>query len=613
MRTRSLWILLALFVLASGARTQDREHFFRFTIRQKTELDFLTRMISIDNVVRDTVYAYATERQWSGFKALGYGATELPYPGSQDEHRMADSPEGIMAWDTYPTYQGYLAMMRQFASTYPTLCRLDTIGLSVQGRQILALKISDNVQVREDEPQFLYTSTMHGNETVGYVLLLRLADYLLTQYGQATPEGERATALVDNMEIWINPLFNPDGTYRLGGDTTVSNAVRGNAHGADLNRNFPDRIDDTSNTTTGREAETQAMMRWSWKHNITLSANFHCGVQVINYPWDNGAPSGSYSACPDDAWYINLSRVYATPNPDMMGGGFPNGITNGCDWYAIFGGRQDWMYLRNGGREVTVEISNAYNPAGSTLPLRWTNNKESFLAYMEEALKGIRGTVIDATTGLPLRARIDVVSIPNVPVFTDSAVGDYHRLLLPGTYAVIAHSAGYVTDTITNIAVTGSAATRADFLLQPNPTTVLQHVDSDWNLLSLPLTVNDPRPSAVYPSATSPAFSFQPSSGYGETDTLRNVTGYWLKFDAAQNVSVTGVPRARDTVQVQAGWNLIGASTTSVPVGSIVEIPSGIVASPYFGYAGSYSAADTLRPGKGYWVKVTDDGVLILR
>lgn len=613
MRTRLAFLALLLFILVPAARPQDREHFFRFTIKQKTELDLLTRMISIDNVVRDTVYAYATDAQWSAFRALGYAAAELPYPGSQEEHRMADSPGGIMAWDSYPTYQGYLAMMRQFASSHPSLCRLDTMGLSVQGRQILALKISDNVQVREDEPQFLYTSTMHGNETVGYVLMLRLADYLLTQYGQATPEGERATALVDNMEIWINPLFNPDGTYRLGGDTTVSNAVRGNAHGTDLNRDFPDRINDTSNTTAGREAETGAMMRWSWKHNISLSANFHCGVQVVNYPWDNGAPSGSYSMCPDDAWYINLSSVYATPNPDLMNGGFTNGITNGCEWYAVFGGRQDWMYLRNGGREVTIEISNAYNPAGSALPQKWTNNKESFLAYMEEALKGIRGTVVDATSGARLRARIDVVGIQNVPVYTDSAVGDYHRLLLPGTYAVIARAAGYVPDTITNVVVTGPAATRADFLLQPLPHTIQQHVEADWNLLSLPLTVNDPRPTAVYASATSSAYSFQPSTGYALADTLRNVTGYWLKFGAAQNVSVTGTPRGRDTVQVLAGWNLIGASTSAVPATSIVEVPPGIVTSPYFGYTGSYASADTLVPGRGYWVKLTENGILILR
>lgn len=465
------WILLG-FSFVCTVSAQEIEHYFRFAISQKSELDLLTHVISIDNVIHDTVYAYANEREWDAFQRLGYRVIELQHPGSQYEHVMSNGPAGVLDWDTYPTYQGYLTMMRQYAASYPAICRLDTIGLSMQGRLIIALKISDSVDIHEDEPQFFYTSTMHGDETVGYVLLLRLADYLLTSYNQPTLEGGRVTNLVNNMEIWINPLFNPDGTYRLGGDTTVNNARRGNANGVDLNRNFPDRIDDTSNTTTGREAETQAMMRWTRIHNFTLSANFHGGSQVVNYPWDNGAPSGSYSMCPDDPWFIHLSRLYATPNPDLMTGGFINGITNGCAWYAIFGGRQDWMYWWNGGREVTIELYNTKNPPGSLLPQRWTNNKESFLAFMEEALKGVRGVVTNAVTHAPLRARIDVVGFANVLVYSDSSVGDFHRLLLPGTYTLVARGPGYYTDTVSNVIVTDSTATRVDIALQPTATSV---------------------------------------------------------------------------------------------------------------------------------------------
>ena len=468
---RSFFLIISLASIAGAA---DTEHYFRFMIREKSELDRLTRIISIDNVVHDTVYAYANPQEWEAFRAMGYQVVELPHPSSLYEHVMSDAPLGILDWNTYPTYQGYLTMMRQYAATYPSICKLDTIGYSVQNRQILALKISDSVGIHEDEPQFFYTSSMHGDETVGYVLTLRLADYLLTQYGQPTTEGERVTNLVNNMEIWLNPLSNPDGTYRLGGDTTVSRATRGNANGVDLNRNYPDRIDDSVNTTTGRATENQVMMRWVWKHNFSLSANFHGGSQVVNYPYDNGTPSGTYSICPDDAWFIHLSRAYATPNPDIMSGGFTNGITNGCEWYAIFGGRQDWMYTWNGGREVTIELYNTKNPAGSVLPQRWTNNKESFLAYMEQALKGIRGIVTDLGTQAPVRARIDIQGIANVPVYSDSIVGDYHRLLLPGTYTLIARAAGYYPDTVRNILVTDSAATRVDVALRSTATKIVE-------------------------------------------------------------------------------------------------------------------------------------------
>lgn len=467
MRPKAIVLLTCIAVLAAAAAAQDTERYFRFVVRQRSEVGRLARSLSIARVAGDTVYAYAADQDRPHLRSMGYDLEDLPHPGSGTTQAMASTPSGMAAWDRYPTYQAYLEMMRDFAARFPAICRLDTIGLSAQGRLLLALKISDNAAVREDEPQCLYTSSMHGNEVVGYVLLLRLADYLLNNYGVATAEGTRATRLVDNIELWINPLFNPDGTYRLGGDTTVANSRRFNANGYDLNRNFPDRIADSNNTTSGRQPETAAMMTWTAKHNFSLSANFHCGVQVVNYPWDAGAASGSYSACPDDAWFTHLSREYATPNPDLMGGGFTNGITNGCEWYAVFGGRQDWMYVWHGGREVTIELSNANIPAADTLPTFWQHNQESFLAYLEQSVLGIRGVVTNAVTGAPVKAQVDVLGIPNVPVFTDSAVGDYHRLLLPGTYSLVVRASDFRPDTVDAIEVTATAATRADVALQP--------------------------------------------------------------------------------------------------------------------------------------------------
>ncbi len=85
---------------------------------------------------------------------------------------------------------------------------------------------------------------------------------------------------MDNLEIWINPLANPDGTYGLG--NTISSPTRYNANGYDLNRNFPDPI--TPNTV--KQKETLDMIRFMRKHKFVLSANFHSGSEVVNYPWD---------------------------------------------------------------------------------------------------------------------------------------------------------------------------------------------------------------------------------------------------------------------------------------------------------------------------------------
>ena len=468
-------------IISTPLFAQDDEHYIRLIINEKTSLHQLTKLISIDDVVADTVYAYCNAHQWNTLQKMNFTIEELPHPSSLYRHIMADSPDEMKTWDKYPTYAAYLQMMKQYSINYPDICMLDTFGYSVNGKQLLALKISNNVHQREDKPKFFYTSTMHGDETVGYVMLLRLAEYLLTNYNDTTAAGQRVSNIVNNIELWINPLANPDGSYRLGDDTTVNHARRYNANGADLNRDFPDRIDDTVNTTEGRQKETKAMMEFCAKNRFNLSANFHGGAQVVNYPYDNGTPSGTYSLCPEDAWFIHLSRIYATPNPDIMNGGFTNGITNGCEWYAIFGGRQDWMYHWYGGRETTIELSNIKNPAGSTLPQKWENNKESLLAYIEESLKGIRGIVTDGQNNHPLRAKIEVQSIPSSPVFSDSAVGDYHRFILPGTYNLIISAAGYFPDTVANVVVTDTAVTYLNIALQqntvfvPNELRVQQH------------------------------------------------------------------------------------------------------------------------------------------
>lgn len=460
--------MLIITLLTRVSYCQFPEHYFRIPLTQDVDLNKLTKIVSIDNVENGYIFSYANEEQWIKVKQMGYEVEELPHPSSLYDHEMRSARP--LEWDTYPTYSAYKNMMWQFASDHPEICRLDTIGYSVQNRLLLALKLSDNVNQNENEPEFFYTSSIHGDETVGFILTLRLADYLLSQYGQNTPEGIRATRLLNNLEIWINPLANPDGTYRLGGDTTVNYSTRYNANGKDLNRNYPDRISDTNNTLTGREPETQAMMKFASKRNFTMSANFHGGTRVVNYPWDNGAPSGQYSVCPDDAWFIIASKAYATPNPDLMNGSFPNGITNGCQWYAIFGGRQDWIYWWYGGRETTIELWDVKNPPGSVLPLRWNNNKESLLAYMEQALQGIGGIVTDSSTSQPVKAKIYVYNIPNSFVRTDSSAGDYHRLLLPGTYSIIFTATGYITDTVHNIVVTDSMETRLDHVMRRNLT-----------------------------------------------------------------------------------------------------------------------------------------------
>ncbi|RKX27102.1 MAG: zinc carboxypeptidase, partial [Candidatus Zixiibacteriota bacterium] len=255
-------LLVALLMTQAAVA---KETYFRFSVDSREELSKITRIISIDNVKDGIVHAYANEKELAAFEELGYDYEILPHPSSLVEIQMASDAKDLEDWDTYPTYEQYVAMMYQFEIDYPAICQIDSIGHTVDGRGLLFAKISDNVGVEEDEPEVMHTSTMHGNETTGYVLCLRLIDSILTSYGTDT----YITNLVDETEIWICPAANPDGTY-ASGNHTVSGATRYNANGYDLNRNFPCPVNGPEPNGT-RQIETQFMMNFADAHSIVIA------------------------------------------------------------------------------------------------------------------------------------------------------------------------------------------------------------------------------------------------------------------------------------------------------------------------------------------------------
>jgi hypothetical protein len=137
-------------------------------------------------------------------------------------------------------------------------------------------------------------------------------------------------------------------------------------------------------------------------------------------------------------------------------------------------------------------------------------------------------------------------------------------------------------------------------------------IHARWNILSVPLVPSsgDLRKVALFPSAISPAYAYEDQ--YVLKDTLEPGRGYWLKFDSAQTVGMTGLGRTLDTVAVSKGWNLVGSLTDEFPSAAVGSQPPGIIESPFYGYSNGYSAADTLEPFHAYWVKVSQNGLLFM-
>ncbi len=135
-------------------------------------------------------------------------------------------------------------------------------------------------------------------------------------------------------------------------------------------------------------------------------------------------------------------------------------------------------------------------------------------------------------------------------------------------------------------------------------------VKKKWNMLSVPLLVQNYQKSSLFPSAISAAFAYQ--GGYVSKDTLENGAGFWLKFITDEFVSISGYTIPDDTITVSSGWNMIGSISSPVAVVDITSDPPAMITSSFFGYDEGYSTTDTIYPGKGYWVKVTQPGSLIL-
>ena len=476
---KKIILLALLFVSFSAvfAQKAPREYIIKMNFQNRQEIEQITRLVSIDEVEGNTIIAYANPKELEVLDAKGYSYTIIPKPDlSSRVINMATTVAEMANWDRYPTHSVYVQMMQDFATNYPNICKLDTIGFTTENRPILVVKISDNVNEEEAEPEVFFTSSMHGDETTGFIIHLRLIDYLLSNYGSSTEIDD----IVNNMEVWINPAANPDGTY-AGGDDNVSGATRSNANGVDYNRNFPDPEDGDHPDGNAWQPETIAMMAFAEEHSFVLSENSHGGAEVVNYPWDTWPDLHA-----DDDWWQRVSHAYAdlaqANSPAGYIDGFNDGITNGYAWYTVAGGRQDYMNYFHHCREFCLELSDTKLLSSDMLPDYYDYNYQSLINYAKEANYGIQGVVTNAS-GNPVDAEIIIVGhdFDNSHVVTDPDVGDYYRPIEAGTYSVEVSAYGYIPQTFDNITVTQGQATILNVTLQSASTVSISGTIVDAN------------------------------------------------------------------------------------------------------------------------------------
>ena len=303
------------------------------------------------------------------------------------DHGAAGEGTRSVSFQAYHGYDDMVGIVNDLVSEYPEIASLRDLGDTSQGRDILAVKVSDNVGVDEaTEPDILYMGAHHGNEPISVEVPLYLLEFLLTSYGN----NGTVTKWVDTREIWIIPMVNPDG---------VEAGTRKNANGTgvDLNRNYDQNwgtqgtsSDPNADTYPGQyafsEPETKAIRDLAIDQGFELSMSFHSYGEIVYYPWGNTletvSPRGGLLA--DIASEIVERNGYQPYEGNMDG------------TYLTSGDSDDWLYSE-GTLPFTVELSTVYRPPESFIPGICEQNLDSSLYLLDIADKPETASLSDWT------------------------------------------------------------------------------------------------------------------------------------------------------------------------------------------------------------------------
>jgi len=381
-------------------------------------------------------YVSEAEKEWLMTQGISYTI-------------IYDSFAQMNGWDTQPAllkdftdYESLTTQLQEIVDNYPDIAQLYDLGQSVQGRTLWGLKITDNPLVEEDEPEVRICGCHHGNELMSVELPLLLAWYLVENY-ETDPSIQN---LVEERETWIIPMVNPDGRQAN---------TRYNANGVDLNRDYGYMQGVYGDFYT--QPETRIIREHALDNNFVLSLSFHTSGDIVNYVWNyKGQPVA------DNDVVVMLSEQYGSHNGYW--------VVEGFDWYQTKGDTNDFSYGCRGDIDWTIEVQN------NDIPEAWDLNRDAMIEIIEAADIGLRGIITDAISGEPVSATVWVEEA-YWPCFTDPKVGDYHRVLLPGTYTVHYTANGYEEE-IRTVVVDESEPTIQDVSLQRESTYYAQQVTS---------------------------------------------------------------------------------------------------------------------------------------
>lgn len=568
-------ILAALLIIISAVNTERviqieiPNHDAVYQLQDKVDL-------AIIDVSDNFVTAYADDARIKELEALGYKVTILISDYQQELEKI------LQAYHSYPQVCSIMTVINQ---SYPGITKLDTLGFSILGRPILAMKVTDNPAIEEPEPEIRLVGAHHGNEKISTEITLAFLQYLTDSYAL----NPQVQYLVDNREIWLIPIFNVDGH--------VANR-RTNNNSVDLNRDYG-YMWSGSGSSPGpfSQPETKLMRLHSEANNIALEYEYHSTASYVNYLWDHHPKDP-----PDSGLIISISQRYA----DSTYGSSTTRLTkiNGYDWYVVRGSAQDALFGVWGGFATTIETR--YPSAQAQVDSICIANRRALLDMITLAENGIEGTVKDSLTNQPLFALVQFTDPIRWFVYTDPIVGDFHKMVEPGVYTVKVSANGYESKVFNNVIVpvqgsapfgrwTPSVTVNLDVYLNPS--------ESDNYIQKLTWVQRD-RPDLAFRTITNAALG-EPdgipySLGVGGTIVLealpviKNIYGFDLTVIEADTGAESYTVYASD--DWDGSWYLCGngLGTTSFDLSTpgldsaryikIVDAGGGSTSDPYAGF-----------------------------
>jgi hypothetical protein len=297
----------------------------------------------------------------------------------------------------YRTYFEVIAAMDSIHTLYPDITsEIFSIGQSIEGRELWVIKVSDNPDIDEDEPEVFFNGLTHAREPMGMTMCMALLDSLTSLYGI----DPNITYLVDEREIWFLPVLNPDGyvyneqTSPSGGGMWRKNRRNnGGSYGVDLNRNYGfnwgyNNIGSSGSpgsetyrgTAPFSEPETEAVRQFCNTRYFALGQNFHSYSDLMLYSWSIPDPPWGYT--PDNAAFQSLSQTMYQWN----------GYQYGPPWeilYEVNGDASDWMYGEQVEKPKTLawvfEIGHSFWPSPGQIYGLVAENYQPCLYMFEQA------------------------------------------------------------------------------------------------------------------------------------------------------------------------------------------------------------------------------------